>query len=88
MRYWKKREEPGYAEFRKAVIRRDKAKCQFPGCKKRTKIVHHIIRYADSGYLKHEPTNGICLCNHHHKEVTGKERHYVALFQSIVRDKS
>lgn len=85
--YWKKREEPGYLEFRLAVIKRDKGKCQFPGCKKKTRMVHHIVRYADSAYLRHEPKNGICLCQEHHKQVTGKEQHYQSLFQSIVRDK-
>lgn len=85
--YWKKRKEPGYQEFRKKVLKRDNYSCQFPGCKKKTYTVHHIIRYADSSYLRHSPNNGICLCNSHHKLVTGKEKHYASLFQSIVRDK-
>lgn len=76
-----------YKQFRQAVLDRDKH-CQFPGCKKRVRLqVHHIIRWADSGEFRYNPTNGIALCTKHHKLVSGKEHLYMQLFFDIVRAK-
>ena len=84
-RYINKRElNPAYNIFRSAVRKRDKNRCQFPGCKKAGREVHHIIKYADSNYLKHEVDNGILLCKDHHEDVKGKEGHYVKTFSDIV----
>lgn len=76
-----------YNEWRKKVLKRDKYKCQMPNCiapRKRVQV-HHIIRYADSSYLRLEPKNGICLCRKHHDEIKDKEHHYIKLFVDIVQ---
>ncbi len=74
-----------YKEFCRLVRKRDGNKCQMPGCNRRTTIqVHHILRYADSGYGKLNPSNALCLCKTHHTQVTGSEQTYAALFIRIV----
>jgi hypothetical protein len=56
-----------YQEWRKAVLKRDNGKCQEPGCKKETTIVHHILSVKEYPNLRLEVTNGIALCALHHK---------------------
>jgi 5-methylcytosine-specific restriction endonuclease McrA len=78
-------QDKDYANFRKAVLKRDKKRCRMPGCKCRTKLqVHHIQSWADSSSLRYEPSNGITLCENCHKIVTGRERNYVKLFLEII----
>lgn len=67
-----------------AVRKRDKHKCQMPDCKKAGQQVHHIRRYADTGYGRLNPDNCILLCKSHHEQVTGNENIYVPLFLKIV----
>lgn len=76
-----------YDEWRKKVLKRDHYKCQMPGCTTPRKQiqVHHIIRYADSHYLRFSPANGICLCRKHHDSIKDKEPYYISLFVSIVQ---
>jgi 5-methylcytosine-specific restriction endonuclease McrA len=84
-RYKKREETDNYSLVKKQVLKRDKNKCQFPTCKKRSKLqVHHIIRHADCIALRENRLNLITLCEYHHKFVTGKEMFYIELFKSIV----
>lgn len=81
-----KRNSPENDSFRKEVLKRDKHRCQMPGCKKRTRLeIHHIFRWSDSPTLRYDVSNGITLCHFHHKEITGNEIIYVKLFLEIVR---
>jgi len=80
-----RRMDVGYKEFRKAVLRRDKHKCQMPGCdRKRGLIVHHIQTYAHAATLRVDPDNGITLCKGCHYLIRKQEVHYAPLFLSIV----
>jgi 5-methylcytosine-specific restriction endonuclease McrA len=47
--------------------------------------VHHIIKWSSAGSLRYDEDNGICLCKNCHKEVTGKESHYILYFTEKVR---
>lgn len=77
--------DPAYAQFRKDVIKRDKGKCQMPGCKsKRNLQVHHISKWSGASALRYETSNGITLCRYCHKSITGKETHYEHLFREIL----
>lgn len=77
-----------YKLWRAAVVKRDKHRCRFPGCKRRTKIeVHHIIPWSRNTSLRFEVSNGICLCRYHHKQIKGKEGYYIGMFISIVGSK-
>ena len=79
-------QDPVYKEWRTKVYKRDKFKCQMPGCGyKRALNAHHIKRCADAAYLRYDIDNGITLCWKCHKEITGDEAHYEPLFMDIVR---
>ena len=81
-------EDPKYIEWRKKVYKRDKYKCQFPGCKLRRRLnAHHIRRWADFPTLRFILENGITLCQKHHKQICGKEEQYVLMFLQILLDK-
>ena len=79
--------DPAYKKFRMEVLKRDKFTCQM--CKRKGKRlwlnVHHIIKWSTASSLRYDPDNGICLCRHCHKEVTGKEAHYISYFTQLVR---
>lgn len=77
-----------YKAWRKAVFSRDGYKCQFTTCKHKRLEAHHIIRWVDSPHLRFEVSNGITLCRHHHKIITGKEKDYEGFFQDLVRKNS
>ena len=71
--------------WKKTIRRRDRRKCQFPDCYEKRKLqVHHIIRWADCPELRYDINNGILLCHHHHKIVTGQETSYAPIFIEIV----
>lgn len=79
------RDNDVYKDFRRVVLKRDSYRCQMPGCKRRSRLqVHHIIRYADSGYGRLNPDNGITLCRTCHDSIKDKEGHYAKLFLDIV----
>lgn len=80
----KYRNTPEYFEWRKKVLKRDKHKCRFPGCKKRAKQVHHILRWADAPSLRYEVSNGISLCWACHYNIRNQEHLYVELFIRII----
>lgn len=73
-----------YRQFLIAVWKRDKGKCQYPGCKNKGKQVHHITRWADNPLLRYNTINGILICVKCHKRVTGKETIYAPLFRQII----
>ena len=74
-----------YWEWRRAVVKRDGHKCQWPGCRRKTKIqVHHIVQWVSSVSLRYEVSNGICLCVTHHKGIRNKESAYADMFRLII----
>jgi 5-methylcytosine-specific restriction endonuclease McrA len=78
-------DDPQYAQFRKDVLKRDKRQCRMPGCKCKTTLqVHHIKKWSKASALRYDTNNGITLCKQCHKSITGKERHYEHLFESII----
>lgn len=80
-----KRDSKEYATWRKAILKRDKHKCQFPGCHKRQRLhVHHIQKWSTSPFLRYEVSNGIVLCKKCHDNITGYEDYYITLFLQIV----
>ncbi len=75
-----------YSKWKQAVRARDGNKCQYPNCKKRTKLeVHHIVPWALNAMLRFAVDNGICLCKMHHYSIKGKESSYISLFVSIIQ---
>jgi len=83
-------EDPIYKDWRIKVYKRDKFKCQMPGCKKKNRGLnaHHIQKWASASTLRYDIDNGITLCRMCHERVTGHEQHYQRLFQDIVRRKN
>lgn len=78
-------DDPVYKEVRKRVLKRDKHKCQMPGCKSRKRLnVHHIERWADATSLRFHEFNLITICSVHHNSIKGKEHLYISLFRGIV----
>jgi len=73
-----------YWAWRKAVVKRDGGKCQFPNCKRRGKEVHHIINWCYSASLRFEVSNGILLCKKCHYSIKGKENMYAEMFRTII----
>jgi 5-methylcytosine-specific restriction endonuclease McrA len=77
-----------FKEWRSAVFRRDKYKCQMPGCGDSRGIQAHHIRmrsvYPTMSFLV---SNGITLCRKCHQSIRQTEENYVALFLSIVYSK-
>lgn len=80
-----KRNDPGYSDFRAKVLKRDKRKCQMPGCKSRRRLqVHHVLTYSSTSSLRTESSNGITLCRTCHDSIKNKEHHYAQLFTEII----
>lgn len=81
-------QDPVYKQARLACLKRDKRKCQMPGCKARKKLQsHHIRKWSTSSSLRFEVSNLITLCKDHHSSIRGQEDHYIPLFEDIVRGK-
>lgn len=59
---------PGYQEWRKAVYERDDYTCQMCGKNGGTLNAHHIESYNNNKELRTELSNGITLCEDHHKD--------------------
>lgn len=77
--------DPVYKKFRLDVLKRDRFKCQMPGCKSKKNLnVHHINPWSKASSLRYDISNGITLCNKCHQFITGKEHHYINLFREIV----
>lgn len=80
---------PEYSAWRAGVLRRDKYRCQMPGCNVKNKKylqVHHIRKWSTAPYLRYDKDNGISLCVVHHKQVNRNEHHFVHLFDTIVSE--
>lgn len=74
-----------YKIWKMAVLKRDKFKCQWPGCNCKTKLqAHHIKRWADCILTRYQVSNGITLCKAHHFMIRNKEEHYILLFSQTV----
>lgn len=81
-------DDPVYKKFRLDVLKRDKFKCQMPGCKNKKYLnVHHIQKWSSASSLRYDKSNGITLCSYCHKSITGKESHYENLFREILNGK-
>ena len=88
MRIRRNYQDPTYKDWRREVYKRDKNRCQMPGCTSRKKLqAHHIRRWADASTLRYDIRNGITLCRTCHDSINGKESHYEALFSDIVNTK-
>lgn len=59
---------PCYSSWRNLVKKRDDCKCQYRNCNRKGKYVHHIKSYIDYPKLRLEISNGITLCDRHHKK--------------------
>ena len=79
--------KPISAKKRFDILERDNFTCQMcNNSNRRTwKAVHHIIKWSSSASLRYDPDNGITLCHQCHKDVTGKESHYVSYFNEKVK---
>ncbi len=81
-------DDPVYKQWRLQIYKRDKFKCQMPGCNKKTKLqAHHIRKWSTNASLRYDIDNGITLCSQCHKLVNRNEHHYESLFLSIIRNK-
>ena len=77
-----------YDRFRKDVLKRDKKKCQMPGCTSKSQLqVHHIKTWANAASLRYSTDNGITLCRYCHASIKNKEKQYEKLFREIVDGK-
>jgi predicted restriction endonuclease len=77
--------DPIFQEFRKDVIARDNYQCKWPGCKNHNRLqVHHILRWSDYPTLRFVRSNGITLCDFHHKIIKNCEDYYVDFFRKIL----
>ena len=76
---------PVFKRAREACLKRDKKRCQMPGCKAKRKLqVHHIERWSDAHSLRFELFNLVTLCRTCHDSIKNKEHHYATLFRSII----
>ena len=53
--------------LRRALLRRDRGQCRFPGCESRHCDAHHVVHWADGGDTR--LTNLVSLCRFHHRTV-------------------
>lgn len=78
-------EDPVYKQWRIQIFKRDKFKCQMPGCNSSKNLqAHHIIKWSTASSLRYEINNGITLCRFHHNEVNKKEIYYQSIFMEII----
>jgi 5-methylcytosine-specific restriction endonuclease McrA len=81
-------EDKVYADWRLAVFKRDKFRCQMPSCKNKKGLnAHHIHKWSTASTLRYDVFNGITLCYSCHKKVTGHEHLYIGVFEDINRRK-
>ena len=75
-----------YLEWRRAVLKRDGNKCQWPKCKRKRGLeCHHILMYSSHPHQRYNAENGITLCTKHHRQIKGKEVQYARTFLEILR---
>jgi len=81
-------DEPTYKDWRLKVYKRDRFRCQMPGCKSKFKIqAHHIKKWSEASSLRYDVKNGVTLCRACHDSINGMESHYESLFLEIVSSK-
>lgn len=74
-----------YKDWRLAVYKRDKFKCQWPNCDSKKKLnAHHIKTWSNFPGLRFEINNGITLCKYHHDLIKGKEEDYSYSFLKLL----
>jgi hypothetical protein len=66
------RKSNDYLKWRKAVLERDNYKCQYDGCDKDTNIAHHVKPYIHFPELRLDISNGLTICEEHHKLIHKK----------------
>lgn len=77
-----------YWAWRGAVLARDGKRCQFPNCRRRSKLqIHHIVPWSKSASLRYAVSNGITLCTRCHYSIKGKEAFYTEIFRLIIEKK-
>lgn len=77
-----------YKNFRTIVLKRDKYKCQMPGCKNKSKLeVHHILPYSMHFDIQQNIENALTLCRFCHRKIKNKEYNFVHLFRTILKNK-
>jgi hypothetical protein len=79
-------EEPKYKKWRGRIFKRDGYACQFPTCKwpMGTIAGHHIRMKWYNPELIYALTNGITLCDYHHKYIHKRgSDNYVEVFEEI-----
>lgn len=82
-------QDKNYTTWRNAVKKRDKHQCRWPNCNAKRRLqAHHIVRWADTPWLRYDVSNGITLCRTHHDSVKGKEKYYERFFFEILRQKN
>lgn len=74
-----------YTKFRRSVKKRDGDSCKWPGCRSKHRLqVHHILRWSDYPNLRFVLSNGITLCEKHHKIIRNNEDYYIQFFQQLL----
>lgn len=75
-----------YKKVRSEALKRDKYKCQMPGCKYRGKKfeVHHIKKYSTTPGSRYSLSNLITLCKKCHHSIKNKEEMYASIFTGIL----
>ena len=74
-----------YKAWRTSILQRDKFQCQMCGQEGGRLEAHHIRPKRRFPKLTLEENNGIALCfDCHRRIVTGKEEHFVFIFDRIV----
>jgi transposase-like protein len=71
---------------KRSILSRDEHRCQMPGCRSYEDLrleIHHIVSIRDGGETS--LSNAVTLCRQHHREITGREKEYILLFQEIVK---
>jgi len=79
--------DEAYRKLCSDVLRRDKYRCKFPGCKKKGTQIHHIKTWATTPLLRYSKENLISLCFRHHKMIWNNESEYEKIFFDIIRRK-
>lgn len=85
----KRQDSDEYKNARRDTLKRDKHKCQMPGCKYRGRKleVHHISRWVDMPGARYDITNLITLCTNCHSSIKNKEHIYATMFRQIILNK-
>lgn len=79
--------DPAYDKLRRNVKKRDKYKCQMPGCSSKLRLhVHHIKPWSKASSLRYDENNSITLCKKCHDSIKNKEHHYESMFMEIIKN--